>query len=606
MAGDYPQIRDLVGSWEQVRQKLLAHIGDDASDRADQVSLELDALIQEAQSQQTELKMQNEELRRIQGELAESRDRYVALYDAAPVGYLTLNSAHRVTETNQTAAIMIEMQPDQIIGETIEDFCVETDRSACRACIHKADVTRQPTRREVRIRRRFANPLWVQMDVRSARSPVTHQRGFRVTLTDITQRKRAEKAGRRSRELLARIIDAIPVMIVIYEPELKSFRFNRELRRVLGWTEADAADGSFMARAYPDPELRRRAIDVMRSAEPGWHDFTVRAKDGSDVESSWANIHLPDETWVGIGIDMRERKRDRRRLEELNRTLEQRVAERTDELEATVSKLRAEAARRDLAEKVLRDRSQRLRELNIQLEQRARQLQSLTLQLSEAEEQQRRQIAVVLHDDLQQVLAGAKYQLRMLPERAHDNDGLDEACRAIGELLRRAIQQSRSLSHELSPPGLADGCLDAALRWLGHEMEEMHGLHVDIDATETDDPGQEAIRVFAFRAVQELLFNIVKHAETSHARVTVQRYQCTLELVVSDTGCGFDVTAMEDSDVAVFSGVGLPSIRERAAMLGGTLDIESIVGAGSTFRLRLPLGGPPEPEANPSEDNLQE
>ena len=133
---------------------------------------------------------------------------------------------------------------------------------------------------------------------------------------DITDRKRAERRMAHEHELLQTIIDAIPVMITIYDPNLKTFRFNRALRETLGWTEEDARGGDLMALCYPDPEYREMVGRFMQSLEPGWRDFVLRAKDGSFVESSWANIRLSDDTRVGIGIDIRERKAGERALRE--------------------------------------------------------------------------------------------------------------------------------------------------------------------------------------------------------------------------------------------------------------------------------------------------
>ncbi|MCM2465967.1 PAS domain S-box protein [Methanoculleus oceani] len=133
---------------------------------------------------------------------------------------------------------------------------------------------------------------------------------------DITGRKRAERTMAHERELLQAIIDAIPVMITIYDPNLKTFRFNRALRETLGWTEEDARGGGLMALCYPDAGYREMVGRFMRSLEPGWRDFVLRAKDGSFVESSWANIRLSDDTRVGIGIDIRERKAAERALRE--------------------------------------------------------------------------------------------------------------------------------------------------------------------------------------------------------------------------------------------------------------------------------------------------
>mgnify|MGYP000860851741 FL=1 len=133
-------------------------------------------------------------------------------------------------------------------------------------------------------------------------------RAVGVTM-DITGQKQSRQALEHQQELLQGIIDTIPVMITIYDPDLRFFRLNREFQRVLGWSEEDGARGDLMARFFPDPEYRNMAGDYMRSLEPGWRDLLLVAKDGSVVETAWANIRLSDDTRVGIGIDIRERKR---------------------------------------------------------------------------------------------------------------------------------------------------------------------------------------------------------------------------------------------------------------------------------------------------------
>jgi PAS domain S-box-containing protein len=126
-------------------------------------------------------------------------------------------------------------------------------------------------------------------------------------LLDITDRKTTDAKFQHDRELLQKLIDTIPVMITIYDPDLQRFRFNPEFRRVLGWSEHDLNGGDPMEKFYADPSERAAARQFMESLETGWRTFKVTAGDGGTVESSWANIRLSDDTWVGVGIDVRER-----------------------------------------------------------------------------------------------------------------------------------------------------------------------------------------------------------------------------------------------------------------------------------------------------------
>lgn len=127
---------------------------------------------------------------------------------------------------------------------------------------------------------------------------------------DITGRKQAELALQAQSELLAAIVNNIPVMLCIWEPGLKQFRFNQHLHEVLGWAEADVTEGDLLTKCYPDPAYRQWVADYMLSLEDGWRDMRSTAKDGSLVDTAWANIRLPDGTTIGIGLDIRQRKAD--------------------------------------------------------------------------------------------------------------------------------------------------------------------------------------------------------------------------------------------------------------------------------------------------------
>jgi PAS domain S-box-containing protein len=144
--------------------------------------------------------------------------------------------------------------------------------------------------------------------------------GSLVTLLETTRRAREEEASpaernevaiavARERELLAGVVEHVPAMITIYDPRLATFHLNAEVRRVLGWTDEDANTGDVLALCYPEPGYREEVRRFMESAEPGWREFVATAKDGTQVTSSWANVRLSDSTQIGIGLDLRERKR---------------------------------------------------------------------------------------------------------------------------------------------------------------------------------------------------------------------------------------------------------------------------------------------------------
>ena len=262
-------------------------------------------------------------------------------------------------------------------------------------------------------------------------------------------------------------------------------------------------------------------------------------------------------------------------------------------------------------------REQALRELTRTLERQvaertalaegqARQLQTLTVQLTEAEERERRRIAGLLHDGLQQVLVSAKFHLQAY----RGNPASKASLQKVETLLDESLGKSRRLSHELSPAVLQHSGLTACLEWLAERMKERHGLEVRLDAAGTVDPGIGTLKALLFRAVEELLTNVVRHSGSERAAVHLTVREGRLAVTVSDPGQGFDPRVLE-TGTGKPAGFGLLSLRERIQAVGGALEIESAPGQGSRITLTIPRtegqaastgdpAGPPVPPAGPS------
>jgi signal transduction histidine kinase len=220
--------------------------------------------------------------------------------------------------------------------------------------------------------------------------------------------------------------------------------------------------------------------------------------------------------------------------------------------------------------------------------QAVEQLRALVGEITLAEQRQRRHLAKMLHDSLQQSLLGIQFQVSFLAE---DNaPDPPTTIRKIKELLAECLNAARSLTAELSPPLLQEEGLVTALEWLARWMGERHGLNVALEA-DADLPAlPEDMHVLLFESVRELVFNVVKHAGKRSASVVVRqekRYQ--LHVTVSDDGHGFDSAALRQNSHPR-DGMGLLSIRERIALLGGHMSVDSAPGQGCRVSLTVPLG----------------
>lgn len=202
-----------------------------------------------------------------------------------------------------------------------------------------------------------------------------------------------------------------------------------------------------------------------------------------------------------------------------------------------------------------------------------------------AEERARRRLAMILHDGIVQQLALSKIKLGSVrPTLSGEARATVDAAVA---LLTQSIAESRSLVFELSPPVLYDLGLAAALAWLVEELAKGQGMRVTLTDDGADKPLDDTAGAIVFRAVRELLMNVFKHAATLEANVSLGRTRDQLGVVVEDAGVGFEpgAPAPEDGD----GGFGLLSLREQIVHLGGTVEILSARGRGTTARLWVPL-----------------
>jgi signal transduction histidine kinase len=231
------------------------------------------------------------------------------------------------------------------------------------------------------------------------------------------------------------------------------------------------------------------------------------------------------------------------------------------------------------------------RKANESLEQKVRertmQLRALAVELSLAEERERRSLAQDLHDDLGQVLAIVKHKLTALHGRERSS-GLKGELKTIEDLVDRANKSMRTLAFQLSPPVLHTLGLIPALEWLTEEMERVYGLKVRLSDDGAPKPLDEPSRTTLFRAARELLINVAKHAGARMAEVTSLRSDSSLTLAVHDDGGGFDYQKALDTAPGS-RGLGLVSMRERIEFIGGEMHIDSRPNEGTTITLIAPL-----------------
>lgn len=371
-------------------------------------------------------------------------------------------------------------------------------------------------------------------------------------LRDNTERKRAEEALRRSEERYRTLFEAMDEAYAVVEAIADDEK---------NWVDFVflEANPAFVKHTGMKNAVGRTATDLMGTPNPRWAQvYGQIAESGEPMRFEEQELTLgrtfdlyafrlggPESRRVAVLFsDITERKEAEEELRQLNESLEERVKERTEEV-------------RTLASQVLL-----------------------------AEQRERKRVARLLHDDVQQTLHALNIRLDHLASRRGIPRDDEDLAGAI-TLLRSAVDGTRSLSTTIDPPVLRHGGLAEALRWLVGHMREWHDLSVDVeldlDALEEPD---ELRRSLVFHSVRELLFNVVKHAGVKRARIAARLDEDELVVEVSDEGMGFDVREALAQEP---TGFGLATIRERLRFHGGDLKIDSAPGKGARKTLRIPV-----------------
>ncbi len=381
---------------------------------------------------------------------------------------------------------------------------------------------------------------------------------FASIIEDITERKRAEEALRESEERFRTAFEegAVPMALTSLDSTL--LKVNAAFCRMLGFSESELIGKSWAEVTHPEDReanlvgtrqlacgevssFRMEKRYIRKDGTVLWADMSTASVRDANGQPLYCVTHVQDVT---------DRKQAEEALRELNAALENKVAQRTAELE-----------------------------------HRARQLQQLTLELSQVEDRERKRLADLLHDEVQQILAAARFHLNLLSSATMSADESQEIVERVRQMLRDAIGKARRLSHEISPvPYQVD--LIEVMNWLARHMRQDHGLTVHVEAHGQVDSSSEPLKTFLYKVAQELLFNVIKHAGVNEARIRLRRMGRCIYLSVIDQGRGFDPQGLKET-----RGFGLLSIRERVQLLGGRMKIRSVRNRGSRFLIEVPDEG---------------
>ena len=226
------------------------------------------------------------------------------------------------------------------------------------------------------------------------------------------------------------------------------------------------------------------------------------------------------------------------------------------------------------------------KELEIQKTEKILKEQELTTidAMIEGQEKERQRLASDLHDSVGATLSAARLQFDHISKNKDKLDGLDELFNKTGSLLEDAYNEVRSMAHVKNSGVIAKNGLLPAVQKLAKNASGASKLNISVEDFGLDNRLENSLEITIFRIIQELVTNIIKHADASEATISITQHKDSLSIIVEDNGRGFDAQKFQQKE-----GMGLSGIEKRIEHLEGTLEVDSTPSKGTSVLIDIPL-----------------
>jgi PAS domain S-box-containing protein len=493
--------------------------------------------------------------------------------DAMPALISYVDKHERYRFANQTYHDWIGIAPEDVIGKKVREVFGDEVYSAIedrqKAALRGEDVVFETELRYRRGPRRHVHISYTP-DI-DADGKV---RGYFALTIDLTELRQSQELLRSSEEKIGLMMETFTDYAILSLDRnglIDSWNVGAQL--IFGYDESEIVgqpgDILFLpediAVHVPEEEMLT-AREMGRAKDERWH----LRKDGTRFYASGVMMPLYlGKTLTGyakIAADLTERQRQKEELEKAHGELEMRVAERTRELAESNRALIDEARARSAAE------AERIELLH---------------RLVNSQEMERRRIARDIHDQLGQRLTGLRLKLESLRSVVNPDDDIGGRVKRLQEISERLDSEVSFLAWELRPTVLDDLGLVEALRTYVTEWARHTESHADFQSIKIGKRRFDVnVETHLYRIAQEALNNINKHAQAENVTIMLEKRKRELILIVEDDGKGFDHTNLSRPRESG-RGLGLIGMRERAALIGGELDIESS-DSGTAIYVRVP------------------
>jgi PAS domain S-box-containing protein len=492
-----------------------------------------------------QLKQEITQRKETEKQLRESEERYQRLIETANDAIFIVDAdTGIILNANKRAGELLGIPPEEIIGMHQTQLHSKEDEEYYRKIfldhVQRLDGV---ILGDVFVWHR--NGYKIPVEISASVTNLSGKNIIQGIFRDITDRKRAEEAVRKSEEKYHNLIEHANDAIISINREGIIIGFNKKAEKMFG---------------YPREEMLGKPSDLLILQQ--YRENQEKKILGKFAEAG-TGLYMENKISEGKGL--------RKDGKEFNIEFSYYIVDIHGELIATAI-IRDISERKEAEEKLLHNQEQ---------------LRSLASQLTKVEEQERRNIASYLHDHLGQELFAMKLHLEQLKKPSPSNHTIKTLESAI-ERINQMMSDMRSMSYELSPPILYELGLEAALEWIVEEMRTLLAITITFNDDGQVKPLAETTIVLLFQAVRELLNNVTRHAKAQNVEVFVARDNGMVVIQVNDDGIGFEGSAVDPSKEKT-QGFGLYSIKERLKYIGGDLDIESARNRGARIRLQAPI-----------------